>query len=195
MFGLGQTGITVLRVTPQSIVEHYLFNTRPVLVSEHMGHGLRADQPYITPIPADGLDYFRQLMATAELNDWDLDYYYSSRPGLTTHLFADWPAIPKIEAQRLLGSYDIEALVQFYHGQFSALLSGVDRANYVSKQWYQRIATLVRSAVLCQYFWSVRMLLNYPSTIVEVGMMTEKGDPMLWEDGRKLMTEGYRVWE
>lgn len=195
MFGLGQTGITVARVTPQSIVEHYLFNTKPVIVSEHLGKGLRNDQPYITPIPENGMAYFRQMLSTSYNNDWELDYYYSTKPGMTTHLFADWPAIPKQEATRLLGSYDIEALTQFYHGQFSALLSGVDRQNYIAMNWYQRIATLVRSAVLCQYFWSVRMLLNYPSTIVEVGMQMENGDPMLWEDGRKLMTEGYRIWE
>ena len=182
---------TPLRYTVQSIVEHYLFGKAPVSVSTDKDSVLVPSKPYFNfdiVEQADELDHFRTLMALYAGKANPLGYWYSDKPGMTCSIYLSYPAIPKAELDRYLGSYDIDALVKFYHGLFSWALHGADATNYVTDNWYERIAGLVRSVVYCQYWWSLRCEQQWPLPAATYVAM-ENGDPMLKENYGLILLE------
>lgn len=182
---------TPLRYTVQSIVEHYLFGTEPSSANTDKASGLIPSKPYIHVDAVDqaaAIDYFRALMALYAGKRNPLGYWHSEKDGMTCSIYLSYPAIPKAELDRYLGSYDIDALVKHYHGLFSWALKGTDADRYVNDNWYERIAGLVRSVVYCQYWWSLRCEQQWPLAPA-MYVTLENGIPMMKEDYSLILLE------
>lgn len=196
LYGLGwDKCMAVDKVTAQSVVEHYLFGTGPTRVRDLDDRTLDYYTPVVSVIGADSIAEFVARMALYKQNGWGIDHLYSDIPELVCDIYTQFPAIPKLETDRWLGGYDINALVAYYHGLMMDRLTVSQQQDYIAGNWSNRIRYLVRSAVFCQYFWSVRFKQAYPVDTEIIPMLTELNIPMLMEDGTPMLLDTVReVW-
>lgn len=159
-YSLGHDGVEAVdKVTSQSVVEHYLFGTTPVLTRTQDAKRLDVNSPVVDPSPA--IAAFVALMARYKGQSYPLGYLYSAKAGMTCTIYSKFPVIPKLETENWHVDGTIDGLVAHYHGLFMAQLSASQKADYVAGNWAARIRNLVTSAVWCQYFWSYRCKLNF----------------------------------
>ena len=159
-YSLGHDTVeSVDKVTPQSIVEHYLFGTAPVLTRTQDAKRLDVNSPVVDPSPA--MAAFVALMARYKGQSYPLGYLYSAQVGMTCTIYSKFAVIPKLETENWHVDGTVDGLVAHYHGLMMSGLNATQKADYVSGNWAARIRNLVTSAVWCQYFWSYRCKLKF----------------------------------
>lgn len=159
-FGLGHDTVeSVDKVTSQSVIEHYLFGSVPVLTRTQDAQRLDVTAPVITPSP-DIAPFVARMTQYAGLNT-PIGYWSSAVNGMTVTVYDEFFVIPKLDTENWHVEGTVDGLYAHYHGLMMAKLTPAQQTAYVAGNWSLRIRKLCAAAVWAQYHWSYRCKQNF----------------------------------